>query len=149
MTETYKLDFLPIDVVTAECGNRRQCVLAQGTNRNLGLGGHGYIRVDAMGLAFTKGEWRYRLAMNIRAKNFLAAFDKLGELYGLDGARAKTLEKMGKGVSFRFKLIERIKISPKASPARRQQINAARNARNAEKRARGEYVAPSPRYVGA
>lgn len=150
MTASLTLNVKPEDVLNAACGNRRQCVLAHAVNRQMGLGGQGYIKVDATGLAFTIDGQRHRFAMNLRAKQFLAEFDQVGETQGTEVARTVSLSRLGTSRNFTFKRIDITPVTRVCTPAQRTKINERRVARDAAKRAQGEKVhRSSARYVGA
>jgi len=54
MTKPLVLKPVRKDVATAVCQNRRECVLAHAVDRQLGLKGRGYVRVDANRMAMLR-----------------------------------------------------------------------------------------------
>ena len=139
------------DIDRALCQNRGRCVLSVASNRQFnGLKNGGYGRLsgtpmtDARTLAVTHNGFRYTFLTSSPMVAYLRRFDEIGEKSGIDVAR-KSMKPRG----FRMKLISKTEIPPTATRARKDQINAARNKRNAERRLQGEKIkTPRKRYVG-
>lgn len=131
------------DIARGECANRRQCVIAQALDRQFGLGGRGYIRVDANLIALTFDGHRYQYHPPRKAMAYLRRFDKIGELKGVQAAR----EAM-QPAEFKCKLLDVKPIPESATAERKEQINHARRNRIAELKARGIYREPHRRYAG-
>lgn len=144
-----KLGIYPVDARTAECGNRRQCVLAHSADRQLGLRGSGHIIVDACQLAYSHKGFRYIYHMTQKARDYLIRFDKLGEEHGLDHARVALVDELTlKPKRFTFPLVG-VRPVPVITRARQDQVNAARNEKKAVDRAKGRVaLKPAKRYVG-
>jgi hypothetical protein len=147
---TLTLEITKDDVTSAVCGNRRQCVIAHAIDRQLKLGGLGYISVDANKTAYTHAGYRHQCHPPKSALDLLRRFDEEGQRNGLHAARDMTLHEL-ENHPIQFKLIEirRSKISPPASRERKDQINRRRNGIAAEDRAQG-IVRPAKRkrYTG-
>jgi hypothetical protein len=141
---TLTLHVITIDIAEGECANRHRCILALAANREMKLGGKGYVRVDANEISFTKNGIRYRYHPARAAMDYIRKFDEIGETRGLYAARVEMQPAV-----FRCTLFSANPIPPVASPARKAQINKARNRRNAELRAQGVLPRkPYRRYVG-
>lgn len=140
----FHIEMKPRDITTAICGNRRQCVVAHTIDRVFGLRGAGHVKVDVSGIAFTLRGTRYTFHTPSSARELLIKFDTLGEAFGQEIARQQT-----DPINFNIRLLSSLAIPPKASPERKAQINAARNARNQSRRERGLPIYTSRRrFVG-
>lgn len=131
------------DIAVAVCANRRRCLLAQAVDRQLALGGRGYIKVDANGLAYTKDKQRHTWHLPKTAVLSLRQFDEIGEHEGQIAARAAM-----RPASYRLIHVKSAPIPPPASRARKDKINARRNRIAAEERAQGIVRRTYKRYVG-
>jgi hypothetical protein len=120
----------PEDIHRADCSLPASCMGAVCMNRMHELGGHGYIRFEANEVAWTKDGYRYIARPFRNALEMLRDFDELGELYGETEARTLMHPR-----EFALQLISVAKIPAKASRARKDQINRARQAREAVRRA--------------
>jgi hypothetical protein len=131
------------DIGRARCANRRRCVLAQALDRQLGLGGKGYIRVDANGAGYTRDKERHLYHLPNTAVSYLRRFDEIGEAKGeMEARRAIRPRK------FVLDFIKTTPIPPVASRKRKDQINARRNAVRAEEKGKGILPKTYRRYVG-
>jgi hypothetical protein len=132
------------DIHEADCGLPAKCMGAVCINREHELGGRGYIRFEANEVAFTKDDYRYLSRPFRNALEMLRDLDELGERVGETEAR-----NLMDAREFTLELISVTKIPAKASRARKDQINRARQAREAQRRAIGlPAQEPRKRYSG-
>ena len=138
-----KLQVTVGDISRARCGNRRQCVLAQAIDRQFGLAGKGYVRVDASHAAYTKDGKRHRYHLSSKAVLYLRRFDVVGETKGeAEARRAINPQK------FDMQLLDTKPIPPPADRKRKDQINKRRNTVRALERAKGILPTTYKRYTG-
>ena len=153
LSDRDKITLTPIerDAQHAICANRAACFWANAIDRQMELDGHGYVRCDAHEFSFTLGDHRFTFHPPKAALNVLRKFDEIGsdQAFGSKAERTRLareyLLKNLKPVKLTF--LKRRKKAEPGTRERKDQINAARNKRNAERRLRGEKLVRRPRYA--
>jgi hypothetical protein len=144
--QTIILEITKNDIVTAKCGNRRQCVIAHAVDRQLQLGGLGYIKIEGNDAAYTQAGFRHLLRLPRTALVMLRDFDEIGASQGLETAREVMFSRCP--IKYRLREVNVTKIPPPASRERKDQINARRNRIASEEHAQGIVRPKRKRYAG-
>lgn len=143
---TIELKPTEADARQARCANRAACFYAQAIDRQFDLGGHGYIKCDANEFSFSCDGRRYHFHPTKAPMTILRRFDEIGQRQGEEAARNWLLLHGLKSTNLKF--VGSRAVTPTATRERKDQINVARNKRNAELRLQGQSLARRPRYAG-